>query len=636
MVRPLLVWAAANSAVNYINNGGNVGIGTTSPYSKLSVWGSGNLLELADTSSTTVFLVNASGDLAMTGTTTMGALPTRTTPGPPFRSCTSTPRGVMHWTATSTWNTGWTGLGDIALTDGYLIAGNAAGAASATSSIFIQGATGNVGIGTTSPLSTLSLQGTAGTPLLNIASSTGATVLGVTEYDQITLGGIDYTWPGSQSGNYFLKTDGSGQLSWAQASGGIYYGEPGSLAFYKDAGIMATGTTGNLLYWDDTNARLGIGTTSPWGHLSVEGQGTYPELVVTGADMVPDLVIDANGRLGLGTANPAYLFDLTGSSTDYLARIYNTNTGTTSSGLYIRSDGTSGNLLTLNAGGSDIFTVSQAASVFNNPVTFGSAGDVSIANDLLMTNTTAGDIIFKGPGVIKTKSSYQNLNLTLSAANAGKVVVDDELSVAGTSTIANTLYANYYTGNVGIGTSSPQTTFAIEGTAGTNPFSIASSTGATILGVYENGNVGIGTSSPWKELSVNGTGVFSDGLCIGSDCKTDWASVGPIDVSGTPNLGEITYWVDSDTVGATTTLNDNLIADDITLTNITQISNRAITDTTANNWKMFYSNGSGNVSELSLGSTAGYILMTTGGSAPLPGSRPRLSLRTPTLAPTAS
>ena len=261
---------------------------------------------------------------------------------------------------------------------------------------------GNIGIGTTSPYADLSVSG-------NMA------VTGTTMFNNQT-----YTWPGSQSGNYFLKTDGSGQLSWAQASGGIYYGEPGSLAFYKDAGIMATGTTGNLLYWDDTNARLGIGTTSPWGHLSVEGQGTYPELVVTGADMVPDLVIDANGRLGLGTANPGYLFDLTGSTTDYLARLYNTNTGTSSSGLYIRSDGTSGSLLTLNFGGSDIVNITGAQSTFNNPVLFGAAGDVSMAKNLNFSNDISAYINFQGPGYIRTDSASENLDLTLSAANLGE------------------------------------------------------------------------------------------------------------------------------------------------------------------------------------------------------------------------
>ena len=200
---------------------------------------------------------------------------------------------------------------------------------------------------------------------------------------------------------------------------------------------MATGTTNNLLYWDDTYARLGIGTTTPWAHLSVEGQGTYPELLVTGTDMAPDFIIDKNGYLGIGTINPGYLFDTVGSTTDYLARIYNTNSGTSSSGLYIRSDGDSSNLLTLNFGGSDIVNISSAQSTFNNPVTFGSAGDVALAYDLNFNNDSAAYINFQGPGYIRTNSASENLDLNLSAANLGDVVVDDSLKITGTTSIEN-------------------------------------------------------------------------------------------------------------------------------------------------------------------------------------------------------
>src|SRR3989344_5795834 len=40
---------------------GNVGIGTTSPYSKLTTWGTGNLFEAVNNASTTVFLIGQSG-----------------------------------------------------------------------------------------------------------------------------------------------------------------------------------------------------------------------------------------------------------------------------------------------------------------------------------------------------------------------------------------------------------------------------------------------------------------------------------------------------------------------------------------------------------------------------------------------
>ena len=56
--------------------------------------------------------------------------------------------------------------------------------------------------------------------------------------------------------------------------------------------------------------------------------------------------------------------------------------------------------------------ITEAQSTFNNPVLFNSAGDVSIAYDLIMTNDTAGSVIFNGPGFVKTDSSWEHLDLT--------------------------------------------------------------------------------------------------------------------------------------------------------------------------------------------------------------------------------
>ena len=56
---------------------------------------------------------------------------------------------------------------------------------------------------------------------------------------------------------------------------------------------------------------------------------------------------------------------------------------------------------------------------------------------LYMTNSMAGNIIFKGLGYIKTESPSENYDLTLSAANLGDVVVDDNLVASGNISIEN-------------------------------------------------------------------------------------------------------------------------------------------------------------------------------------------------------
>lgn len=68
-----------------------------------------------------------------------------------------------------------------------------------------------------------------------------------------------------------------------------------------------------------------------------------------------------------------------------------------------------------------------------------------------------------------------------------------------------------FSGNVGIGTTSPYAILSVESTAGgTTPlFTVSSSTNgtgtSTALYISNNGNIGIGTTSPWTKLGVNGT-----------------------------------------------------------------------------------------------------------------------------------
>jgi molybdopterin-binding protein len=70
------------------------------------------------------------------------------------------------------------------------------------------------------------------------------------------------------------------------------------------------------------------------------------------------------------------------------------------------------------------------------------------------------------------------------------------------------------------------------------------------------------------------------------------------------------------TTDVTGVLPDANVADDITLTNITQITNRSVTDVTANNWRVFYSNGSGVITELALGSSGTFLGSNGVSSAP--------------------
>ncbi len=322
---------------------------------------------------------------------------------------------------------------------------------------------------------------------LNINSATTSIGIG-SEVMRITGGrvGIGTATPQSElsvagdlqlagSDNYLNFSDGVGTSSYGFRDNG------GTLQFKNSGGqwvnIGSAGSGGDLGSMSDVSI-----SGANDGELLYNDSGTWRNsgLITLDAD---------NSFVGIGTTTPSYTLDVLASTTDYLARIYNTSTGT-SSGLYVRVDG-SGNLLNLNYNGDDVMTVSGAQTTFNNPVTFGSAGDVAMAYDLLMTNGTAGNIIFSGPGVIKTNSTYENLDLTLSAANLGEVIVDDVLTVSGTTTLADLLYINPYTGHVGIGTSTPQSELSVAGdlqlAGADNYLNFSDGVGTTSYGFRDSG-----------------------------------------------------------------------------------------------------------------------------------------------------
>ena len=172
---------------------------------------------------------------------------------------------------------------------------------SSTAGIYFKG--GNVGIGTTSPGSTLDVKGT-----LRLSGSASGYV-GFAS--QPTAGNITYVFPNSDgTNNYVLTTDGNGNLSWTNKTGGTpgtissINGDSSAAQTINGTGSMSvvdntathtvtlssTGTTGSSGYaafwsganglnadsnffWDNTNKRLGIGTAAP-GTLLQLGAGS--------------------------------------------------------------------------------------------------------------------------------------------------------------------------------------------------------------------------------------------------------------------------------------------------------------------------------------------------------------------------
>jgi hypothetical protein len=76
--------------------------------------------------------------------------------------------------------------------------------------------------------------------------------------------------------------------------------------------VYWNGATYDLKMVLDTNGRLGVGTTSPWGLLSVNAVATSSPQFVIGSSTVTQFIVAAEGNVGLGLTNPAKKLDVAG------------------------------------------------------------------------------------------------------------------------------------------------------------------------------------------------------------------------------------------------------------------------------------------------------------------------------------
>ena len=100
--------------------------------------------------------------------------------------------------------------------------------------------------------------------------------------------------------------------------------------------------------------------------------------------------------------------------------------------------GFSGFNLTFSDAGSTFASFSSAGNTFYNPTTFMSAGDVSMSYDLNFTNSTSSTIRSNSPLYIQTESPYANLDITLTAANSGKIYLNSDTEITKNLTVGGT------------------------------------------------------------------------------------------------------------------------------------------------------------------------------------------------------
>jgi hypothetical protein len=492
----------------------------------------------ASASGTTRFVIQNNGNVGIGTSTPAYAMEiSSSSVGSPL-SLAFTRVGAGH-----TWS-----LGNLANAGSFYITDNS------TTKLYIDSAAGgNVGIGTTSTSSKLTVGGT-------ITPTTGSS---------FDLGTASLPWNNLYVNNIIGASTGTSGY-WQRAGGAI---SPTNITDDLLLGSTATasalvkigGTTGANSYFN-TGGNVGIGTTNASSLLTVHtaanrnvgfnNVGGNPQIVSKNdvGDVYTSMYVDAaslwlnsqsGGNVGIGTSTTNAKLELVSSGTTTNAFNLTANSLTTGYGGYFSSTSTgfttgsllgldwspgsattaTGDLLSLNIGangilgnifnvkdnGSSVFSVSQTGVTANLPVNFTSPGDVSIAYDLGFTNPIASYITSGAPLYLRAGKVFNSSDLTLATYNKGNVIVDSEAFVARNATISAQLVlgASVAPANIGNFYLTNSSTFgkalAILNQTETADIFTASLSGTTKFVINSSGNIGIGTSVPVQALEVNGT-----------------------------------------------------------------------------------------------------------------------------------
>jgi hypothetical protein len=162
------------------------------------------------------------------------------------------------------------------------------------------------------------------------------------------------------------------------------------------------------------------------------------------------------------------------------------------------NSGNVNNLLQVSNGGTNSTSSPSAGAIVYGTGSAYAFSSPGTANQVL-TSGGLGVPVFVNIASLLTQGS----NIQVSGTSTLAVVSSPSfagITVSGTSSMASLTT----TGNVGIGTTTPNATLTLQGSGTADLLNITSSSGASDLYVTSAGNVGIGTTSPQYALDVNG------------------------------------------------------------------------------------------------------------------------------------
>jgi hypothetical protein len=443
---------------------------------------------------------------------------------------------------------------------------------SAQTKFYFDMSSGNAGIGTTTPTAKLSI---------TRANS-------VTQNEVVNQAiNIEGTYDGS--GGAYLPG-----ITWSTSNNGASKTKAGIWGYVDDVSSqLRFGTTYNYATGVNTNAfvlttnsgsdpyvRAGLGTSTPnnvldiyntqksaigfsgasgpnykWTiGMDVASGGRFSISSSTALGTTDRLVIDGNGKVGIGTTNPGFKLDVVGDirgETFASAATSGTATrltfktpvgGSNLSWLFQTRDNVSGAwYMDIKNEDDPGLTIKQSGLVGINqtaPTAFLEVRGSGIEGEgLVWGHANANYASSLGANSIDglpflaffgRAGSGNNIKRNLGGFGVGAISADTSGNLfirnapSGTADINVSNFVDTLTltnaGKIGIGTTSPLAMLAINDPAGTTSFSIGSSTPKFI--VKDNGNIGIGTSSPAALLTV----VKDSATILSSGYSGNWAA----------------------------------------------------------------------------------------------------------------
>ncbi len=450
-----------------INASGNLGVGTTTPNSKLSVIGAGAF------GSGFGSMTAPSNGLLVEGSVGIGiSVPSQT-----FQIGTGS--NALVFTSGGNLGIGTTSPNyDLEVLTTARIRGAVGNVG------LVVAANGNVGIGTTAPSASL--------------QNTGNTVLGYSGTVYGPASGLAVSGNvgvGVTTANNALQVLGAGLFSgtWGGAvvptNGLVVEGNTG-IGISVPSQLFQVGSAGNALAFT-SGGNLGIGITTPGQALEVIGTAR-----IRGSVGTTGLVVASNGNVGIGTTAPGAGLQLTTNGLiGYTGNVYGPASGLAVSGnVGIGVTTANSNLaiagnLALGAG------FAGMVAPTNGLLVEGSVGiGISAPSQTFQIGTGSNALVFTSGGNLGIGTTSPNYDLeVLTTARIRGAVGNVGLVVA----------AN---GNVGIGTTAPSASLQ---NTGNTVLGYSGTVYGPASGLAVSGNVGVGVTTANNALQVLGAGLFS-------------------------------------------------------------------------------------------------------------------------------